>query len=221
MSQELSSKFLCPICYRFASLKFKGILRHIGSVHSNDANFNVVCGVTSCPRTFKTFHAYKKHLYRSHRDECGLDFCKSNDSQLDDSTASLIDENTEIEDCHTGDSTGTEITKPPQLQSALLIMKLKQKYKLSQVALNAVTDEVTDLVQSKLISLEQKLHNVLGGVLTNEQLDIMKQQDLTNPFGGLRNAYQQEAYFTTYLDYQVSIIINTVCLTIYYMLLYN
>uniref|UniRef100_A0A1X7V4A6 Uncharacterized protein n=1 Tax=Amphimedon queenslandica TaxID=400682 RepID=A0A1X7V4A6_AMPQE len=85
-------------------------------------------------------------------------------------------------------------------------MKLKQKYKLSQVALNAVTDEVTDLVQSKLISLEQKLHNVLGGVLTNEQLssinDILKQQDLTNPFGGLRNAYQQEAYFTTYLDYQ-------------------
>ena len=143
-------------------------------MHSNDANFNVVCGVTSCPMIFKTFHAYKKHLYRSHRDECGLDLCKSNDSQLDDSTASLKDENTEIEDCHTGDSTGTEITKPPQLQSALLIMKLKQKYKLSQ---SHSMDEVTDLVQSKLISLEQKLHNVSGGVLTNEQLSSINDNE--------------------------------------------
>ena len=89
-----------------------------------------------------------------------------------------------------------------------MLLKLKQKYKLSQTALNAVTEEFTDLLQSKIYQIKEELQHILKSLpVPNEQLDditvVFQQPDIVNPFIGLHNKHQQDYYFTNYLGYQV------------------
>ena len=58
----------CSMCSHFAAPTLKAVIRHIGAVHSHDAFFHVYCGIEGCPRTYKSFHSYKKHMYLKHRD---------------------------------------------------------------------------------------------------------------------------------------------------------
>ena len=59
--------FVCPLCYRSASTRMKGLIRHIGIVHSQQPNFHIVCGISGCPRTYNNFLSYKKHVYKKHK----------------------------------------------------------------------------------------------------------------------------------------------------------
>ena len=58
----------CPLCHFFAARALKGVLRHIGAVHAHEANFQVICGVQGCPRSYSNYHSYKKYMYQKHRD---------------------------------------------------------------------------------------------------------------------------------------------------------
>ena len=58
----------CPLCHFFAARALKGVLRHIGAVHAHEANFQVICGVQGCPRSYSNYHSYKKHMYQKHRE---------------------------------------------------------------------------------------------------------------------------------------------------------
>ena len=71
MSQALAAKRVCPICGEFARYSYAGIVRHIGQVHSFDADFHVVCGLgpTKCPATYTNFQSYRSHVYKKHREE--------------------------------------------------------------------------------------------------------------------------------------------------------
>lgn len=42
----------CWICYEFAALTLKAVLRHIGAAHSLDPNFRVTCGINHCTRVY-------------------------------------------------------------------------------------------------------------------------------------------------------------------------
>lgn len=41
-------------------------------VHSCEADFRVVCGIGNCPASFRRNCAYKKHVYRTHRNTAGV-----------------------------------------------------------------------------------------------------------------------------------------------------
>lgn len=60
----------------FEAPTLKLILSHLRTVHANDPNFSVLCGIDGCARSFKTFSAFYSHIYRSHKD-CGIVFSKS------------------------------------------------------------------------------------------------------------------------------------------------
>jgi len=62
----------CPLCVSFALPHMKGVIRHIGLVHSHEAGFRVVCGVGGCTRAHRNFTSYKKHMYVKHHDVLGL-----------------------------------------------------------------------------------------------------------------------------------------------------
>ena len=210
-----SCKYLCPICYRYASLSFKVVLRHL-AIHSSDPAFHVTCGILECPRTFSTYSAYKKHVYRHHRLECGLS-CPEEETELELHSAALDAHTEDMEECdHEEHHNSTSTLLPPQLPQALMLLKLKQKYKLSQMALNAVTDEFTDLLQSKISQIKDELHHILTSLpVPKEQLknltSVFQQPDIANPFSGLHNRHQQEYYFTNYLGYQVRLYSNYYC----------
>ena len=63
---------LCWLCFKVAAATLKGILKHIGTIHSCEPNFSITCGVHSCPRRYSNFFSFKKHLYRKHRAELEL-----------------------------------------------------------------------------------------------------------------------------------------------------
>ncbi len=64
---QMPTPWNCPICSWFGGLSLRAVLRHVGRVHSHNANFHVCCGIDGCPRTFHKFVSYRQHLYRNHR----------------------------------------------------------------------------------------------------------------------------------------------------------
>lgn len=58
----------CPLCNSFAAKSFKGVLRHMGTVHAHDPAFFVRCAAGNCHRTYRNYHSYRIHLYKKHRD---------------------------------------------------------------------------------------------------------------------------------------------------------
>ena len=62
----------CPLCESFAAPSMKGVVRHIGLVHSHEFGFRVTCGVGGCTRSYTKFSSYKKHMYIKHRDTLGV-----------------------------------------------------------------------------------------------------------------------------------------------------
>ena len=57
----------CPLC-TFQACSVSTILSHLCTVHSNDSNFSVACGLGGCATTSKTFSALYSHIYRRHPD---------------------------------------------------------------------------------------------------------------------------------------------------------
>ena len=64
---------ICPLCKEFGRRSHFGpVLRHIGAVHSFQPNFKITCNF--CPpsqarETYTNFGAFKRHIYKKHRDE--------------------------------------------------------------------------------------------------------------------------------------------------------
>ena len=91
--------FKCLLCSSFTSTTYKGVLRHLGSVHTHDAGFHVVCVCADCPRRCNKFHSYKTHLYRKHR-EMLVDSVKPADAE-DDPELEDFDSPQQGDDCIT------------------------------------------------------------------------------------------------------------------------
>ena len=57
----------CSLCDVFVALALRVLMNHYYSVHSNEVNFFVRCGVDDCPATFRRYHSFYKHVRRNHR----------------------------------------------------------------------------------------------------------------------------------------------------------
>ena len=64
----MSSRKRCWLCSSFASRTLKAVVRHIGAVHSHEANFHIKCDIQGCVRTYTNFFSFKNHVYRNHKD---------------------------------------------------------------------------------------------------------------------------------------------------------
>lgn len=63
-----SSSFPCSLCSSpFYLPTYRLWLGHLRHVHAHDSDFYVVCGVDSCPSTFRKFTTLYSHVYRKHR----------------------------------------------------------------------------------------------------------------------------------------------------------
>ena len=95
LSNMSASSWQCPLCHVFASKNLKGVVRHIGAVHSHEAGFHVTCGIDGCPRTYGNFHSYKKHMFLKHREEM----------EVGTSTREVVDQSIEEDGCNDSDFT--------------------------------------------------------------------------------------------------------------------
>ena len=79
----MSATAKCPLCSWFTAKSFKVIVRHVGAVHAHDPAFYISCAASGCPRTYRNYHSYKKHLYKKHR------FMLDEPSQIDSGRTTL------------------------------------------------------------------------------------------------------------------------------------
>ena len=129
-------------------------MRHVGSVHSFEPDFKITCGIGGCARQYRNFRSFQKHIRRRH--------------------AFVLDER-KVNEQHDSDnvSEGMEVTSPlvsdnEQLQSsvlkhsaALFLLKSKEMGRVSQVALNSIVSDVTELFQARLTKLKHDVISVI------------------------------------------------------------
>ena len=58
----------CSICLLFLCLTLRELLNHIHVSHAGSPNFQVACMVDGCPRIYRRYHSFYKHVITIHRD---------------------------------------------------------------------------------------------------------------------------------------------------------
>ncbi|CAF4253656.1 unnamed protein product, partial [Adineta steineri] len=72
---------LCPTNRRFDS--FAKMFQHITLYHQNEPNFNITCALNNARGVlYKTYSAYKAHVYRQHISELHLKNKSNNNSNI-------------------------------------------------------------------------------------------------------------------------------------------
>lgn len=203
-----TEKFSCPLCpsERTDRLKFtlKQYLQHLRLFHAHQPRFHLTCGIQGCQRTFLKFRTFENHVSLMHREQ-----------QHHSDEQHMVSENDHAdcsgEDMATNNSMdivqiSSNTTSEPafmnlQKSSALMLLKLKEVHKLTQVTLQGIVDDVTDLCQNRLSAI----HSAVNLAITNAGLspsDIEGLKDIfdsdnefAQPFFGLETQYQQFKFY--------------------------
>lgn len=185
--------YSCSMCYRFTGVNMSQVLRHIGTVHSHQPGFRVVCGIRGCPRTYNNYWSFRKHLRRKHEDT------------LAPRPLHLL----QSEQVHSDDSMGIEpcdqlVPREREKVRAAILFLLKQKelHQTSQVVLNELERDISQLIEQ---SVDDQASEVVA-VLERNGIDykcvegleeVLSNEQARNPFHGLDSAYlQQKAYLS-------------------------
>ena len=142
--------FLCqedkPCSLRF---NMSDYLKHIQLFHAHRPDFKITCRVNGCPRTFKNFDTFRKHILDWHSSDQNPTNNESEDSQ-----PSLPDQNddlTNYEEAGNGriisdNAVQNEVSvslKDLKTSSAMFLLSLKEERKLTQTAIQEVIRGVT------------------------------------------------------------------------------
>ena len=94
--------YCCSIRKHFYSVNYSSVLRHIGVVHSHEANFSLTCGVNGCIRNFHNNYSFRKHLKRLHPEVFSSSVTSTSQVEVTiDESDNNIDEEEEIGDHNT------------------------------------------------------------------------------------------------------------------------
>lgn len=213
----------CSLCppERTSHLRFNltDYLKHVKLIHSHQPGFQLTCGIAGCIRTFKNFRTFRDHVstFNSqdpnasntvppsiHEDDNG-------DSYEGDDHNSLSHENTDDQ------------AKCLQKSSALFLMGLKEKYKLTQVALQGVIEGATSLTQCRLDALRSQITSTLldegvsSAIISKLDACLSEDGEFGRPFLGLETQHQQMKFYRCNFNFVVSLyyIVYVPVLTMY------
>ncbi len=155
---EDRSRWHCPLCTCFASVKLKGVVKHVGRVHGNDANFHINCGINGCARSYKKFQSYKKHMYKCHFKVFGS---SSVDAQPDQNSDGFENYPEVDNDTNNLDNNNEQSLTYNKKLSALFLMKLSHSYKMSNTAVDGIIGDISDLLEMKIESVQSNVVAIL------------------------------------------------------------
>lgn len=138
---------LCPPTRTsFLHLNFPEYLKHMELFHCHHPDFSITCGVGGCLRTFKNLRTFRNHVSGFHSDE-GIDNLDNTDN-IDgiDNTEDTED----YDDDRSGNLDSAEEHGNLKRFAAMFLLKIKEKHKLTQIALQGIIEGVTMLFQGHL-----------------------------------------------------------------------
>lgn len=173
----------------------------MGAVHAHEANFQVTCGIESCPRSFKNFHTYKSHLYKNHREILGVSTSPTSPAIPQSDEIQVVGADLDME------TETEEIDEKKQM--ALFILKALAISKISNSALNDILGDFSFLLETRIESLHDDVRAAMlqaGIELDNDFDRIFQRPHLCKPFDGLHTDHLRKVYFKDEMGLLVSVL---------------
>ena len=161
----------CSLCENIQSVKFtfSDYLKHLRLFHVHQANFRITCGIGGCQRSYTNIRTFQNHVYNVH-------YCKNDvtsdltilsevESPLENNTSDVEKVNDFNCDENSENAFAVDNTEPTvdllqhslQNSTALFLLDLKEKYKLTQIAIQGVIEGVSSLTQHQLSLLKTQV----------------------------------------------------------------
>lgn len=225
--QSSAKPFRCNHC-SFQSNNKLILIQHVFEAHGSDnGSFFYTCVVPSCIHRFKsgsTYSGFLTHCMRKHpgwrealrNDECHTSSLSSTSStgSMSEGTDVLSDEDMVIEDLgyanESADNNGCrdERTVNIDVMGAQFLLNLKEKYKVTQVALDFVLNAVVKFISIASAEIKHKVFDKLKELNGESDLEDLNDCFLPiNPFSQLRTEYEQTKFYKEQLGLIVSYII--------------
>lgn len=184
-------------------------MRHSFEAHSSSPNFSYTCGIDGCPQTFTSLSGMLSHLGRKHR---GIDLEAAHiaSSEEEEREKDTVSESGHIfdSDLHHEEYSPDAVIRAGGLQrsAALFLLSLKERYQITQSALDFAVSQVRQMVgfaaEDMKESVEQHLlpHLQSSGI----EVDLPEILHVPDPFDGLQSEYMQSKYYKENFDLVVS-----------------
>ena len=196
---ENQPDFGCSMC-SFVSKSEKHVTKHICLVHRDDPRFLVHC---ACFRSFKKWNTFLKHLQRG----CSARSNPSSHSSL--SLAPVINMTGFLDqDFHQSQNAGRSTMNgeilDSQWQQAEYILSIKEKYGLTQVAVDHVISSTKLLLKDVLTQLLYQMSHS-NHLSTNGQQYLEEECNRISDqlFHNLSTRYMQQKYFKDHFNFIV------------------
>lgn len=215
----------CNLC-NFRAPTLNLYVSHLRSVHAEDSDFYVECGIDGCVNKYEKCSSFISHVYRNHREALLVADSRSVSLPPPES------DNPNREEELYGEELGSEIYQrsgeiggatslfdhslhqilkedyvQQQKRSALFLLNLKEVKGLSQSAVNSVVGGCQELFQ-------HSVGRIQAGVserLSRQGIDFSDVPDLddffravVDPFSGIQTTYLQEKFYHDHFQCIVS-----------------
>lgn len=194
--------YVCQLCDHFASRRLASVLSHIGAVHSHQSGFSVLCGIDSCPRTYRNYHSFRHHIKQKHPSACN-DCDSHTESNVTD--MQTIGGENGPEDLF-GESFGDPLNQSTSKKrtTALFLLKLKEKYQLSQATVNEIVQDIDAMVGNIACDLRLRVTSALEEADVNLALvpdfaDAFNAPTIVQPSAGLHTQHLQNKFYRQHL----------------------
>ena len=182
-SSSRSVDITCTLCRNELNIKFNvsDYIKHVRLFHAYKPDFKITCGINGCLRSYSNLGTFKNHVSAAHNiadhytgcvvrnDDSLIQGVDNPDSNDDDSQSDNQDFNEEsfsiannvidvvgINEESNSDSL-TCSKEMLQKSSALFLLGLKEKYKLTQVAIQGIIEGVTSITQQRISILRSQV----------------------------------------------------------------
>lgn len=178
-------------------------MRHTFECHSSTPNFLYPCGFSGCIQTFSTFSGISSHLQRRH--SCELTQLElEGDSGSCGPDGTLLQHNIEDQDEDPDDNELRDQEEDRHLlaqkSTALLLLTLKERHRLTQTAVNFSIGQIKQMVLHILDDVKECVES---------KLDIGGRSDIdgcfdVDPFQGLDTEYLQTKFYQEHFNLVVN-----------------
>ena len=179
MATPRATRISCSLCLSNGLpvfFKISHYVNHLRLFHCHQPNFKVTCGIDGCVRTFTNIGTFKNHISLVHHDNFPA-LSDPSETDISPQPSEHSEAEAEADDSRDIDvvsrmasiSAANEIV--PNLVSdhsalqrshALFLLRLKEKHKLTQVAIQDIVQSVTDITQQGLSVLKSQVCSALA-----------------------------------------------------------
>ena len=200
-----SSLYKCQNC-SFYCERWRTYVNHSFEAHSSELNFSFTCRIEGCPRSFSRYSSFKSHLSRKHpnphppppvptpEQSAGDILDDHQDPYHADQSATSSSTNS-MDTTQEDESLSSISDADVQKSVALLLLKAKEKHRLTQVSIDFIVEQMKIIVSQLLKHIEVKVQDSLseGCDLSTTLSECFA--SITNPFDKLDTEHMQSKYY--------------------------